>query len=85
MFNFVLQCIVLCGLLFDAGRNEFGRLANDKAPVSAIIFDAALHFARGPGDGGQVVPVRRFDRPLRGDFPEYRPGARAAGRETFWR
>lgn len=22
---------------------------------------------------------------LRGDFPEYRPGARAAGLETFWR
>ena len=24
-------------------------------------------------------------RPLRGDFPEYRPGFRAAGKETFWR
>ncbi|HQU45365.1 MAG: hypothetical protein B7Z73_09320 [Planctomycetia bacterium 21-64-5] len=24
-------------------------------------------------------------RPLRGDFPEYRPGARASGTETFWR
>ena len=24
-------------------------------------------------------------RPLRGDFPEYRPGNRASGRETFWR
>lgn len=23
--------------------------------------------------------------PLRGDFPEYRPGGRARGRETFWR
>jgi hypothetical protein len=24
-------------------------------------------------------------RPLRGDFPEYRPGFRATGKETFWR
>ena len=29
---------------------------------------------------------RRLVRPqLRGDFPEYRPGGRAAGVETFWR
>jgi len=27
----------------------------------------------------------RSGRPVRGDFPEYRPGARASGAETFWR
>lgn len=29
--------------------------------------------------------TNRGRRPLRGDFPEYRPGNRASGRETFWR
>lgn len=29
--------------------------------------------------------TKAIRRPLRGDFPEYRPGARASGRETLWR
>lgn len=82
MCNLLLKCIVLCltPVLFDVRLHALGQAGGEIARRGTV----SLSFGRP----GLPVPARSDAQErarLRGDFPEYRPGARAAGRETFWR
>jgi hypothetical protein len=69
MCKLLLECIVLCAGCFSF---QAGLYCVEK--VDPEICGTAI--------GRAYVPARGR---LRGDFPAYRPGGRAAGKETFWR
>jgi hypothetical protein len=83
MCNLLLRCIVLClgSLSFEAGLYVAAQGRPERARV-----DSPVTWGKGAvGQQGLGEPRRSRRETLIGDFPEYRPGARAAGAETFWR
>lgn len=78
MVSLLLRIVVLLGVFLPSAAGMWRNLPQ-KAPIMG------QNRTLGTDRGNIYRHPSSVQRPLIGDFPEYRPGGREAGRETFWR
>jgi hypothetical protein len=78
MASLLFQIVILLGVFLPSAAGVW-RNSPQKAPI------VGQNRTFGTDRSSDFPNPLSAKPPLLGDFPEYRPGAREAGRETFWR